>query len=146
MRRVGCVILISVGTALGVALVAVLYLVMRESRSKDKVIAKAVSPDGQKFMELHQVIAPVHGGADNFQVTIGDVSASFGDPVYTHPFECSDFSAFRIWWSDSTHANVRYGPCDIGHPEDENLAQQPLVIAWRDVTVSLDSSGQPVTQ
>jgi hypothetical protein len=138
--------LILVGVALGIAVIAILFFVMREGESKDTIVARAVSPDGRRLLELHQVITPVHGGADHFQITLGDASASFGDTVYSHPFECSDFKTFRIWWTDSTHANVRYGPCDTGHAEDKTAAPQPSAVSWKDVTVALDGSGKAVTQ
>jgi hypothetical protein len=134
------------GTAFGIALIVILYLVMREGESKDKIVAKAMSPDGRRLLELHQVVAPVHGGVDDFQITIGDATTSFGDTVYSHQFECSDFKSFRIWWTDSTHANVRFGPCETGHAEDRPTAPPPPSLSWKDVTVVLDGSGEAVTQ
>lgn len=145
MRKAIRVMLILGATAVGAIVIAVLFLVMREGESKDTTIAKAVSPDGQRRLELHQVIAPVHGGPDRFQITLGDVSSSFGDTVYSHEFECADFKGFRIWWTDSTHADVEYGLCDTGHPEGKNMSPPPPLISWKNVTIALHGSGGVTT-
>jgi hypothetical protein len=140
------IILILGGTVFCVVAAGALFLVMREGQPQDRMVAKSVSPDGRRILELHQVIAPVHGGADHLQITIGDAAASFGDVVFSQKFEYSDFKTFRIWWTDSTHANFRYGPCDTGHAEDRPMNPQPSSVLWKDVTLALDDSGRAVTQ
>ena len=146
MKRAIRIILIMGAAAFGIAIIAILVLVTREGESKDTTVAKAVSPDGRRRLELHQVIAPVHGGPDHFQITLGDISSAFGDTVYSQQFECTDFKAFRIWWTDPTHANVQYGLCDTGHAEDRIAAPQPSSVSWKDVTIALHASGDAVTQ
>jgi hypothetical protein len=145
MRRTIRLILVLGGIAIGIAVIAIVYLAVREGESKDRIVAKATSPDGRRLLELHQVVAPGHGGADYFKITLREATAPFGDTVFTRRFECSDFQSFHISWTDSTHANVRFGPCDTGHPEDRTPAPPPA-ISWKDITVVLDDSGKVVTQ
>jgi hypothetical protein len=94
MKAAICIILILGGTVFCVVAAGALFLVMREGQPQDRMVAKSVSPDGRRTLELHQVIAPVHGGADHLQITIGDAAASFGDVVFSQKFECSDFKTF----------------------------------------------------
>jgi hypothetical protein len=92
------------------------------------------------------VITPVHGGPDYFDVTIARASDAFGDSVFSHEFGCTDFSSFRVWWTDPKHASVRYGGCDTGHGESRNTNPETLSVSWKDVVVTIDPSGAITTK
>lgn len=144
VKKRGCLlIVVSVAGLAVLATVAFLVYFAKEGESKDIPLIQAVSPNGQRVLGVHEVITPVHGGADHFDIEIGEVGGTILDVVYSHEFVCEDFKPFRVGWTDETHAYVFIGPCGTGRNEDGTLVLHPKSVAWKDVTISFRDLGTP---
>jgi hypothetical protein len=130
------------------ALVVILFaslLVDFSGHAKDRVLKKAVSPDGQFVAEVHEVITPMHGGPDRVDVTLQDQRSDqlVQAVVYSRIFECGpDYAGYGLRWQSSQSLTIWYPTCDGGRyrsPADNWVLQK--LDMWRGVAIVYHNSG-----
>jgi hypothetical protein len=102
----------------------------------DKLLQKAISPDGRLVAELRENITGQWGGPDTMYVAIRRAKDAFGEKVYSKTYECMDHSPFTLEWNGPAALTIGYGDCDTGHPRttaDDRIWTQ--LTEWQDVKI-----------
>jgi hypothetical protein len=92
-------------------------------KKTDILIQRIASPDGKAVAELHKD-SP---GGDLFPTIYVTISSTqFGrNIVYARDYDCTDYSAFRVEWTQSNELTISYGECDPAqaHIKDEDTVE-----------------------